>query len=127
MGKLYAKVVNASPVETKTRKDGSGTYPIAFVDLQPYDVDGQPMTHIYYDPETGAARTIADMVRYDAIHEKAQELASMNYQPGETVVIDLSLRVNQYGRVDSKVVKLERYQQPQPQQQFQQHNNLPFG
>ncbi len=115
MGKLYALVTKVTPLEKRARTKGTGEYDYADLTLQPYDMEGHPMTHTLYDGLTGEARQLPDEVRYDAIHEKAQQLQQMNYQVGETVIIDLSMYINQYGRIETRVVRVDRYQQPQQQ------------
>ena len=122
---MYAMVVATTPLENRTKKDGSGTYEYADLSLQPYDVNGQPMTHERFDGYTGQSLgQMADVIRYDAVRERAKALSAENFQVGETVLVNVSMRLSQYGRNELTVLSVQRYQQQaQPQQQY----NTPFN
>ena len=114
MGKMYAQVVGKTNLETRTKKDGTGTYEYTDLSLQPFGIDGQPMTHERWDGLTGQSLgATADIIRFDAIRERAKQLAADNYQVGETVIIDVRMMVNRYGTNEVTIASIQRYQQQQ--------------
>lgn len=129
MGKIYATVTNVTPLETRVKKDNSGTYEFCCIDLQPYDANNQLMVHQTWDWQTGQAREPqADIIRYDAIREKARELQQQNYQVGELVLVDLAIAPNRFGHTEVNVMSVQRaqQQQQQQQQQYQPNPNPPY-
>lgn len=132
MGKFYAKVINITPLETRTKKDGSGTYEFAALDLQPYDAQSMPMTHETWDWQTGQSRgQQPDIIRYDCVREKAKELQAQNFQTGETVYVETAISPNKYGHTEVNVLMVQHVQaDPQPQVQartYAQSSNPPYG
>jgi len=116
MGKFYANVVGKTPLETRQKKDGSGSYEYADVTLQLYDLNGQPSTHQTFDWRTGEAKTPeADCIRYDAIREAAHQLNNLNLQVGEIVIADIMVEPNKYGRNEVTVRSIARQQPQGPQ------------
>lgn len=130
MGKIYAIVTKVTPLETRNKKDNSGTYEYADLDLQPYDASNQPMSHQTWDWQTGQPREPqADIIRYDCIRDKAKELQQQNYQVGEVVLLDISIAPNRYGHTEITVMNVQRVQQQtqQPLQQYQPGPTTPYG
>ena len=110
--KIYAQICAVTPLETRTKKDGSGTYEYADVTLQVYDKDCHPGTHARYDWRTGdKLGDQPDVIRYDAVRDEAKRLAADGWQPGTVVVADIDVSVNQYGHNEVTVRGIERYQQ----------------
>lgn len=115
MGKMYAVVVAVTPLENRTKKDGSGQYEYAAISIQPLDINGKPMTHERFDGFTGQSLgEMPDTILYDCVRERAKALAADNYHVGETVVVNVSMYHNQYGRNELTVLGVQRYQQQQP-------------
>ena len=116
MGKFYANVVGKTPLETRQKKDGSGSYEYADVSLQLYDMNGQPSVHQTFDWRTGEAKTPAgDIIKYDAIREAAHQLNNLNLQVGEIVIADIMVEPNKYGRNEVTVRSIARQQPQGPQ------------
>lgn len=111
---MYAQVVGKTKLEIRTKKDGTGTYEYADLSLQPFGLDGHPMTHERFDGYTGQSLgTMPDTIRYDAIRERAKQLEAENFQVGETVIIDVRMMVNRFGTNEVTIAGIQRYQQQQ--------------
>lgn len=126
MGKFFASVVAITPLETRTKKDNTGTYEYADLSLQLFDADGKPSVHERFDAYTGTRlEPQADILRFDCVRERAQALAAEKYQVGETVVVNISMRLNQYGRNEVSILNVQHYQPqqaPQPQPSYNSYN-----
>lgn len=119
MGKFFALVKSTTPVETRTKKDGSGTYQYADATLQLYDKDALPSINKIFDRWSGESLgEEPDLIVYNAFYEKALALDEMRLQPNEIVIVDLSVFQNKFGNNEIKVLKIER-QQPQGPQRVQ--------
>lgn len=116
MGQIYSRFVSVTKLETRQKKDGSGTYEYADATLQLYDLQGKPSTHQTFDWRTGEPKApAADIIRYDAIREQAVELDRMNLQPNEIVIADIMTEITRYGRNEITVRSLMRQQPTGPQ------------
>jgi hypothetical protein len=121
MGKFFCNVVGKTPLETRQKKDGTGSYEYADVSLQLYDMNGQPSVHQTFDWRTGEAKTPAgDTIKYDAIREAAIQLNNLNLQIGEIVIADLMVEVNRFGRNEITVRSVARQQPQGPQSNIPQ-------
>lgn len=116
MGKIFAKIVAMTPMESRQKKDGSGTYEYMDLSMQPYDFNKQPMVHELFDRFTGQKKQYADIICHKVFRDDAKALAAANYQIGEVVQLDISIRVNQYGNTEVSVLNIQSVsRQPQPQ------------
>lgn len=115
MGKIYAQVIGMTPLETRTKKDGSGQYEYADLTLQLYDVNGQPSTHKVFDRNTGQLlKEAPDVIVCDRIREGATSLSQQGFAVGEIVLIDIIAERSSYGRNEVRVTSVE-HQQPRTQ------------
>ena len=114
MGKIYANVIAMTKLETRTKKDQSGTYEYADLTLQLYDVNGNPSTHKVYDWRTGnLLREEPDVIIYDCVRDSAVALSQQGFAIGEIVLVEINAGRSQYGRNEIKVMSVE-HQQPRP-------------
>ena len=108
--KMYAIVTKVTQIETRNKKDGSGTYEYADLTLQLYDKDAKPGVHADY---TGI-NALPDQVRFDAVRDRAVALNDQKFAVGEVCIIEVAAYVNRYGTNEMKVVSVERYEANQP-------------
>lgn len=117
MGKIYAKIVSMTTMENRQKKDGTGTYEYMDVSLQPYDFNKQPMVHELFDRFTGQKKQYADIICHKVFRDDAKALSAAGYMIGDVVLLDISIRVNQYGNTEVSVLGIQPVnRQPQPQQ-----------
>lgn len=130
---VKGRITKAGPLETKQKKDGSGSYTIFPVTVQ---IGIYNAVRANYETRDFSEVTMADEIGHNFFHDAARE-AEKKYIKGEVVMVNFHHYIDQYGRtvtvIDSlhpcnarKVEQPKPQPQPAPEAKAEEDDGLPF-
>lgn len=97
--KVKGRITKAGPIETRTKKDGTGTYTMFTVEIQ---IGLEKRKVADYATQTFRDETVADVINQTFFHEDAHE-AEKKFRKGEIAWVTFRHFINKYGHTEVRV------------------------